>query len=298
MTYAIPEKYRTVSKASNGENESAVLSVEWSGTAGMRLSHGGCTLLIDPFVTRSGLFRTLLLRLPSNKTLSAKTFPVADHILLGHSHYDHLMDVPAIAAATGAVVHGSESTAAVCRGAGLPESNIHVIETGKSFDCGKFKATFIKSVHGKAIMGRIPSPGNIVGTPLQPMKGNQYKDGGTFGLLVECGGFRIYHGGSADLIDGETAAAGNVDLLLLGLAGRKHTPDYIARMTKLLKPKFIVPIHYDNFFKPLGKGLSLLPGIDVEAFFREIETVYPEAKVKMPELFERVQFDIEKRIIL
>lgn len=62
-----------------------------------------------------------------------------------HSHYDHAMDSPEVAMRTGAVLLGSESTANVGRGWGLPESQIKVAKLGEPMQYGRFyEDSFVK----------------------------------------------------------------------------------------------------------------------------------------------------------
>lgn len=293
MGYTIPEQYR-VGEAPGKTPETAV-TIEWFGTAAFRISAGGTTLLIDPFVTRCGLLRMLFSRLRTNEKLCAELFPRADHILVGHSHYDHLMDVPAVARTTGATVHGSPSTAAVLRGAGADEAKISVVEPGRAVECGAFRVTFIPGLHGKVAAGRVPLTGEITGAPAPPLRSTHYRVGGVFCFLIETGGFRIMQMSSSDLIDDEMAKVGPVDALMVCLAGRKYTPDFMRRLNGHLKPRFVIPHHYDNFFRPLRSEMKLVPGVNMEGFFAETAAECPRARVLMPEMMKRVAFDASTR---
>lgn len=296
MGYDMPEKFRPPSPPE--PLPEGALTITWTGTAGFRIVHSGHTVLIDPFVTRCGLLRIPFTRLAVNEPLAAEVFPEAQHILLGHCHYDHLLDVPSIALRTGAVVHGSSSTAAVCRSAGVPEDHIRVHEPREWFDCGAFRGCYAPSLHGKAFLGRVPYPGEIIPPVTLPMKASGYKHGGAYVLLLEFSGFRIAHMGSADLLDDELERVGPVDLLLIGLAGRKGTPDFLRRVVSPLKPRFILPHHYDNFFSPLRKGLRFLPSIRVPDFLDETAAVCPYIRVLMPGFFEPVAFDPANKTLL
>jgi L-ascorbate metabolism protein UlaG (beta-lactamase superfamily) len=292
----IPKEYRC-DRAGKPAPQGA-LELEWIGTASFRITFSGHVLLIDPFVTRTGMLPLLLTRLKCNEALSREVYPKADDILLGHSHYDHLLDVPAISLHTGAVVHGSKSTAEVCRAAGIADGKTRTVNTGKPFPVGPHRITFVPSLHGKAFLGRVPCPGEISDNPSLPMKFKEYRNGGTFGLLVETSGFRMLHMGSADLIDEELIKVGSVDVLMLGLAGRKGTPDFVKRTAARLSPAFIIPHHYDNFFRPLRKPLKPLTSIHLDMFYEEVRQQCPNAKVLMPGLFEKVCFDPGKKTLL
>ncbi len=276
----------------------SALSMSWAGTAAFTLKYKTTTLLVDPFVTRPQLPGILFLRQRVNEELCAEVFPRADHILVGHSHYDHLLDVPCIALKTGAVVHGSTSTARVCRAAGMNCGRVHEITPWQPVVCGEFIATFIPGKHGKALRGRIPFPGDIVDKPNLPMHAAAYKLGGMFGLLIEAGGLRIYHCGSGDLIDDEVAKIGKVDVLIACLAGRQKSPDYLKRLVAPLHPSYLIPTHYDDFFRPLRHVFRFIRGLGLEDFLDERKQVCPDVKLIMPDFFDTLVFDTEKNRLL
>src|SRR4029079_10408399 len=97
------------------------VNVTWLGTAGFRIEHEGATLLIDPYLTRASIWRCLSAPLAADTEAIRRYLPQADAIVCGHTHFDHALDVPAIARATGATVFGSRSCAMLCRAEHLPE---------------------------------------------------------------------------------------------------------------------------------------------------------------------------------
>lgn len=270
------------------------LRLRWLGTAGYELTAGKTTLLIDPFVSRPGLLRLLLSgKLKPNESASARYFPTADYVLTGHSHYDHLMDAPEIALRTGATVVGSDSTARVSAARGVPEDRvIHVPREGLTKQLGDFEVRFVPSRHGAFFFGKVPADGEIAACPHDGhLSARGYRMGGAFGIWLRVGDLTLYHNGSADLIDTQLEGL-RADILIPGLAGRYATRDYFRRLIGILKPKWIVPTHYDSFFSPLEEGLSLLPAINLRGFFREMERHAPKAPVVMPAYEEAVTFSL------
>jgi hypothetical protein len=85
--------------------------------------------------------------------------------------------------------------------------------------------------------------------------------GGAFGISITARERSLYHNGSADLVDAELEGL-TADVLLVGLAGRYATRDYLGRLSGHLSPRMILPTHHDTFFSPLSRGVRLLPGID------------------------------------
>ena len=55
-----------------------------------------------------------------------------------------------------------------------------------------------------------------------------------------------------------------VDTLFLGIAqlskqDQNYQNQYLAESLQKLQPKVVIPIHWDNFFKPLNQPLEFLP---------------------------------------
>ena len=93
----------------------AGLEVEWLGVSGYRMSYEGQTLFIDPYVSRVP-FGDLLLRRPTLPDPAAlDRFVQAPGeivgVLVGHTHFDHAVDAPAIARRFGCKAYGSRLAA-------------------------------------------------------------------------------------------------------------------------------------------------------------------------------------------
>lgn len=100
------------------------IQLTYLGTAGWQISDGKTVVLIDPYLTRAKMItpndlprtqdRRPLLTLndiarPDTAVIDAYIHR-ADFILVTHTHFDHVLDVPYIARKTGALVIGTEST--------------------------------------------------------------------------------------------------------------------------------------------------------------------------------------------
>jgi L-ascorbate metabolism protein UlaG (beta-lactamase superfamily) len=259
------------------------VSVRWLGTAGHVIEHGGTTLLIDPFLSRTGLLATAASPLrPDADSFWHHLPPRITGVLLGHSHYDHLLDAPEIARRSGALVVGSASTAAFARAGGVDEALIVTVPpAGLVTRVGEAEVRFVPSLHGRLLAGRVPFPGEVRGAPPLPARVWNYRMGGAFGVHVTIGGVSIYHNGSANLIDAQLEGL-SADVVLLGLAGRRGTPGYVERVIGLLRPRLVVPTHHDAFFAPLEQGVRLLPGIDLPGFCGQASRSAPQAAIITP----------------
>ncbi|HEX9104952.1 MAG TPA: MBL fold metallo-hydrolase, partial [Polyangia bacterium] len=246
--------------------DGASVRVRWLGTAGHVIETPTTTLLVDPFLSRPSLPRLAGPIAPDEAAVRARLPARVDAVLCGHSHFDHLLDAPFIARVTGAALAGSDTTCMFARAGGVPEAQLVAVPpTGHAFTVGDATIRFVPSLHGRLLFGRVPFPGEVAAPPPLPAKMWHYRMGGAFGILIEVGGVRIYHNGSANLVDAELDGA-RADVLLVGLAGRKGTRDYLRRLCDALAPQLIIPTHHDAFFAPLDDGLRLLPGIDLDGF--------------------------------
>jgi L-ascorbate metabolism protein UlaG (beta-lactamase superfamily) len=265
--------------------------VAWLGTAGYVVATPSTTLLIDPYVSRFSLGAVAIRSLRPDEGAIERWIPSkVDAVLCGHSHFDHLVDAPRVAQRTGAMIVGSASTCAFARAQGIAESRMACVpRSGFRTRIGDFDVRFVPSLHGRIALGRVPFDGEVESPPRLPARARAYRMGGAFGILLEAAGVRIYHNGSADLIDAELSGE-HADVLLVGLAGRQATPGYLRRLAVGLSPRVIVPTHYDAFFAPLEDELHLLPGIDMPGFFADARRFAPGARVLLPDYGQDVHF--------
>jgi L-ascorbate metabolism protein UlaG (beta-lactamase superfamily) len=258
------------------------LDVEWLGVTGYRLTYAGVSLLIDPYVSRASL-RALLLRrraLPDPALLDrhlAVPGPVAG-VLVGHTHFDHAIDAPAAARRFGCRAYGSASLAHLMGLHGLAGQAV-VVEPRRPYELGPFVVRFVPSLHAKLILGRkVPFDGELTCEHLHGLAPSAYRCGPVYGLRIDVAGTSLYHQGSANLVD-DALGHEPVDVFLAGVAGRSNTPRYWERILPRLDPRVVVPAHYDDFFRALGRGLRVARGIDLAAVPDEIAAVSADATV-------------------
>jgi L-ascorbate metabolism protein UlaG (beta-lactamase superfamily) len=263
----------------------SALQIAWLGTAGVLLSDGESSLLIDPFVSRPGLAEVafgapLEPRVEEIAALIDRLKPPAvGAVLVSHSHYDHAMDAPFFAWRTGALLYGSPSTINVGRGAGLPEERLRPVQPGDELTVGHFHVRFLESRHGPALFGRIPYPGEIEAPLRPPAAASRYRLGDTFSILIEHGATRLLHHGSAGCWPPALAGV-RADTVLLGLAGRADTAAYLRAVPAAVGARRIIPIHFDDFFEPLDRPLRFLPGVGFREFLRTARRTLPGVRVE------------------
>jgi len=247
----------------------AAVSLTYLGTAGFVLTHASRVIVLDPFVSRPSLFATLARPLVSDPSLSARTVPHADDVLIGHAHYDHILDAPAICRRTGARLVGSRAACMVGRAAGLPESQLVETRGREEIACGPITVRGLPSRHGRVFAGRVPFPGDIEAPPPWPPRISHLRHGLVLNWYVDTGALRLVHIDSADYLTEELEGL-SADVVCLCAIGRKHRPRYVEEVVSLLKPRWVVPCHWDTMITPIDERPDLLPTVDLPGFLDEI----------------------------
>ena len=184
------------------------------GQSGFFVQTGEHDLLIDPFLTGN------------DKAVDRPEDFSPSYILLTHAHSDHYGDTEEIAARSGATVVASFEV---------------VTYLGK------------KDIKGQPlnIGGRVALPfGSVKQTPA--WHSNSLPDG-TYagmpaGLVLEAEGKRIYHAGDTGLFgDMAMIGQGGLDLAILPIGDLLTMgPADALEAVKLLKPKQVIPVHYNT----------------------------------------------------
>jgi L-ascorbate metabolism protein UlaG (beta-lactamase superfamily) len=258
------------------------LELVWLGVSGYRLTYEGVSLFIDPYVSRVPLRAFLLRRrtLPDAALIerfASAPGPVAG-VLVGHTHFDHAVDAPAIARRYGSRAYGSASLAHLMRLHGAGDLAVEVVPH-KPYELGPFVVRFVPSRHSKLLFGRkVPMDGPLTCEHLHGLAPTAYKCGDVYGIRIDVAGVSLYHQGSADLNDSELRD-GPVDFFLAGVAGRGVTPRYWERILPRLDPRVVVPTHYDNFFSPLGAPQDYVRRVELGAVPDEVRRVTRDVQV-------------------
>ncbi len=249
--------------------QDADLKMRYLGTAGFVLEGEGRTLVIDPFITRPGLITTVTRRLVTNEELLKEVIPHADDVLIGHAHHDHILDAPSLCHRTGARLIGSPSACNVGRAAGLPESQLVETRGREVIMSGNAKLCGLPSRHGKVYFGRVTLPGDIPEPARWPARYYELRHGLVLNWHIEMAGLSVVHVDSADFIEEELEGV-HADVVCLCAIGRKYRPGYVETAVRMLKPKYIIPCHWDYFFTHYREDPRYLPGVNLPGFIEEI----------------------------
>lgn len=236
------------------------------GVSTLLISDGETHLMTDGFFSRPGLWDVALGDLTPDGDritdgLTNAGIQHLDAVVVLHSHYDHAMDAPDVADRTGALLVGSESTANVARGWGLPSSQMVVAESGVPLSFGKFSVTLVESRH----LPHGVAEGTIDEPLVPPARAVDYKQGKTYVAHIDHPLGTVTVVGSAGFVE-DALAPFRSDVVLLGVGGLSKMDDeyretYYREVLDRLHPQRVFPIHYDDFSRPLTEPLRLFPRI-------------------------------------
>ncbi|MEE9607238.1 MAG: MBL fold metallo-hydrolase [Myxococcota bacterium] len=261
------------------------VTVRWLGVAGFAIESGDTALLHDPYLSRPGLWRTALFRYRPNPAVlgpllaagsPAPELARARLILIGHSHFDHLGDAPWIAQRSGASLAGSATSVAIARGYGLAAEQTQQLAPGARVEVGPFAIRVVESRHAAVLLGRVPLPGQLEEPPDGPIHALSFVLGDARGYLVEHRptGLRLFLLSSAGVhppaLEGLRKEGVSVDVLLAAVQGRDA--EYAATLVTSLRPRVVVPHHFESFFRPIDDPRASEPSdpADLAAFEQEI----------------------------
>jgi L-ascorbate metabolism protein UlaG (beta-lactamase superfamily) len=254
----------------------AGLEIEWLGVAGFRLTFEAHTLIVDPYLSRITL-RSFLrggAALPDRAVVGRLLVDPGTvvGVVAGHTHFDHALDVPAVAERFGCSAYGSRSLARLMALHGLAPQAVEVEPFGR-YELGPFDVTFVPSRHSKIVLGRrVPMDGEIAAREVRTLSARAYRCGQVWAFVIEVAGLRLYHQGSADLIDDAVPDSG-ADVFLAGVAGREFTRDYWRRILLRLRPDVVVACHHDDFFRRLDEPFAFAPNVRLARVPEEVARV-------------------------
>ncbi len=200
------------------------VSLTWTGVAGFVLEAEGVRIAFDPFVTRPGLFATLFRRAASDRDLVARHLPPLDAVFVGHTHFDHALDLESIAALSPACrFHGGGTAVELGRRRGIAPARLVEAKDGEVVEVGPFRVEPIRSAHGLVPVVRFVDRATLpaTGVPRTPFR---WPMGEPLAFRVDVRGRSFHVQGSAGLVDASLARLRPTDVLVACLAARRGNP--------------------------------------------------------------------------
>ncbi|MFE3577027.1 MBL fold metallo-hydrolase [Lysinibacillus sp. NPDC059133] len=258
--YYAPE---TKQKALNQDR----IKVTFLGTSSLLFDDGSTQIMIDGFISRPPLLKMLpfsTVKTDANAVNKAfKKIGIDNNKLRGlfiaHTHYDHALDLAYIAKQTGTHVYGSESAINIGLGNGINMKQMSVYEVNTAMQFGDFTVTVLQSKHSPTF-----DEGVKIKEPLkQPAKALDYHEDSSYDFLITHHNKTFFVKPRANYIEGALDDI-HADVLFLGIGvlgaqDQDFQNMYYEQTVQKIQPKLIIPIHWDNFNKPLTDALEALP---------------------------------------
>ena len=208
------------------------VKITFLGHAAFKLTGAGVNVLIDPWLSN-----------PLLNTPVDQVGPV-DVILVTHGHGDHVGETVAVAKASGAPVVAIHELSVILAGQGAPQ--VIGMNKGGTLAVAGLKVTMTHAVHSSAV----EEGGKLIAA------------GDPGGFVVEFpNGFVAYHAG-------DTAVFKDMELIrelyhpeLAMLPIGSHyvmSPAEAALACRMLKPRWVIPMHYGTFPVLTGTPAELL----------------------------------------
>lgn len=296
------------------------ITLTYLGCGGFSISRNERIILIDPFFSNPNfLFKASSLVKMKTKTKMvdygmAKIPGFSKNkvaaILVSHSHYDHLMDVPYVyenyADANGTTIYCSQSSKNMINEVGeLKKDNIIALnyktssihDIGESFLLadGTIRITPVLSEHAPHYKGikmykGDAKPKHKYTESLDRTRAGWWKEGETYAFLIDFLAptgdieFRIYIQSSAanpqnGWLHPQIKDQHAVNLAILGIASFGYVNHYPESLIDHLKPQKLILCHWEDFFKKYDRTTpKRVRFTKVHEAIRRVDLVYPYLK--------------------
>ncbi|HUR70388.1 MAG TPA: MBL fold metallo-hydrolase [Candidatus Limnocylindrales bacterium] len=258
------------------------VQLKWLGTAGWEIRVADVVILVDPFLTRREAAAGVEWK--TNEEEVNRIITKADFIFAGHSHADHIADIPVIAKRFGAKVIGSRTTTNIALTAGIDKAQLMTIRGGEKLEFNDFSVQVIESQHGVLNRGgrrRQPKPEEVLRPWSGAINGDAFVEGGSYLYYFSFGGLRLLHQSTGNFIE-ENLTGLQPDVAILAENGNYHWNDAL----KILRPKTVIIHHYDEWRTPFTDGIPDSNRRRAQRFERLIKSWNKQVKVIIPELLE------------
>jgi glyoxylase-like metal-dependent hydrolase (beta-lactamase superfamily II) len=285
------------------------LEIRYLGSGGHLIRRGTTAIMTAPFFSNPGLFRVGVGRIsPDSARIDAAVEKIIDNggrlddvqaILVGHAHYDHLMDVPRVWSeyTPNAKIFGSLTAKHILRGFDVPGDRIETLNSsaasrwaaGRWVALGDVRFMAIESEHAPHAFGIKLYAGEVredLARP--PHRATGYREGQTFAFLIDfldpdgSVAFRIHYQDSASntplgyppTLHGDDQRS--VDVAIVCAASFSQVQGYPEGILRAVDPRYVVMGHWEDFFISQEKPPRPVPMTDVAEFVARTERVLPK----------------------
>ena len=295
------------------------IQIKYLASGGLLIRRGEQAILTGPFFSNPTLKRLLLLSIrPNPEQIDRFMIPIRDAVedveavVVGHAHYDHLMDLPYIVRnyLPKATVYGSRTATSILAAELRADQLVTVNDNAgtpaqpgnwywTAADRIRFMA--IESEHAPHLWGKKFFTGKYSADLNElPTRASSWREGQTFSFLID---FMNEDGKKVDFRIHYQDAASNpplgfppsfafqldetpVDLAIVCVAGYQQVEQYPESIIRELNPRFVVLGHWENFFGHLpdeAEYPQTVPMTNAKKFIARLKTVFPhDDRIEMP----------------
>ena len=250
------------------------LEVRFMGTSTLSLSDGQDTLLIDGYFSRPGLWELATKPLQPkqariDQALDRAHLSRASALLVAHTHFDHALDAIPVAAQLKARLMGGQALSQITQ-AHPDRPAVEVFSEGIPVQVGAFTITPYLTPHAPGDVAK----GAQAASFTHPARAGDWPLGEAYSWLIERGTCRILIVPSAGQI-GPAFSGVQADLVFLGIGQLAHRgpsglETYWRETVGATAASVVVPIHWDDFTRPLDQPLRPLPYV-IDRFDKTME---------------------------
>lgn len=297
------------------------IKIQYLGVGGHRIQYGEDVLLTGPSFTNPHLLRTgPFMPLSSNHKEVDKYMPEssnAEIMLIGHAHYDHLLDVPYVMQkyAPKAHLYGSKTTVNTIINE-IPAERMTALndymgtreQPGKWFysESGTMRIMGLKSSHAPHFMGIKLMQGKHK-NPLKklPWHAFKWKEGQTLAFVIDFLDadkqpvYRLFYQDSAsEEVNGVVPDLGDgkgFDVAIICAPSFNQVDNYPESIVQNTLAKHYILGHWEDFFgnNPGGKQ-KFVRNTNQNAFIKRMNATLPEGSHwTLPQILETYQFNSE-----
>lgn len=312
-----------------------MVTIQYLGVGGFAIRIGEEALLTAPFYSNPGLFRVGLgIEIDPDRARIPDRPPLLDGatvagVLVGHAHYDHLMDVPAVLEKwklPNVPVYGDETAVQQLanlepKGTAFPVTAYPVNALGGTWrrqggwltppappdqprTPSRFRVMPLLSEHAPHFFGLKLFQGHVEPGGGKPCNAYDWKEGQTWGYLIDVLAddgvtplLRIHYQDSASNPEfgwppREMLAERRVDLVLFTAASFSQVSEHPQAILRELEPRYALAAHWEDFFQAPTETPEVVPGTDMRELLARLRSTLPDGRYAVPRPDEVIRFAV------